>query len=199
MSNIIFFHRQWIPIKPSHSTTWLGVKTPWRWDRLVILLLSGEGSRHVTGGSGCEFYVIPWRSGHGCSPLVFSPLKGFKFWRGACALDWKRRTNSYRTIFLESFKDQGNTKLSPIWSIGFWFWYKKTVMTKKKVNTTRNLKRLDQVYDSKQETQKRKPPSMCRRQRRESMEFCVIPWRFAVLLWRDTSRAKENTYTWVSV
>jgi hypothetical protein len=42
------------------------------------------------------------------------------------------------------------------WRIGFWFWYKKAVMPKKKVIAARNLKRLDQVYHSKQEKQKRK-------------------------------------------
>ncbi len=39
---------------------------------------------------------------------------------------------------------------------GFLFWYKKTVMPKKKVFAARNLKVTYQIYHSKQETQKKK-------------------------------------------
>ncbi len=42
------------------------------------------------------------------------------------------------------------------WLAGFLFWYKKTVMQKKKVFAARNLKRLDQVYHSKQWKGKKK-------------------------------------------
>jgi len=49
----------------------------------------------------------------------------------------------------------GKHKIVAQMSDGFWFWYKKTAMSKKKIFAARNLK-ICQIYHSKQEKEKRK-------------------------------------------
>ena len=64
-----------------------------------------------------------------------------------------------------------------IWSTGFLFCYKKTVMPKKKVITVWNLlKNVYQVYHSKQENQKEKKRKEKRRKNKTVFRGCTVTW-----------------------